>query len=131
MSKELETLEFVKTLLEENKKSMEVCLRNNYKCDWLKTKKTQLLNLQQALEQAEQYKALEKELGLSVEEMATILKTIKPNLDSTSIYDVDDNERLHIWQKYGYAEEPLVDTSIEDVEVNNAFKKWLKEDKSE
>lgn len=57
-------MEFVKILLEENKNSIEVSKANNYKTDWIEARRTQLLNLQQAL--------------LKAQEMEKVLEILKP-----------------------------------------------------
>ena len=65
-------------------------------------------------------------MGLSVEEMATILKAIKSNVYYFPIYDKDNNERLNIWQEDIYDDVPLLQTSIEDTILNNALKKLVR-----
>ncbi len=53
-AKPSEAIEFAKILLEENEKSIEVCVNNNYKCDWIKARRTRFLNLHQALLKAQE-----------------------------------------------------------------------------
>ena len=70
---------------------------------------------------------LEEEIGLSVEEMALILKALQPKLYYIPNYKEDNEEYIHLWQREGYADDEILEITDKNKDLLNAFKKCFKE----